>query len=46
LHYRHTAEGPDDIPAHIRSALTDVLLSVLVSEGRAMLGTWQGVYLF
>ena len=45
-HYRHTAEGPDDMPAHIRSALTDVSLSVPVSEGRAMIGTWQGVYLF
>lgn len=45
-HYRHTAEGPDDMPAHIRSALTDVSLSVPVSEAQPMLGTWQGVYLF
>lgn len=45
-HYRHTAEGPDDMPAHIRSALTDVSLSVPVAEGRPMLGTWQGLYLF
>lgn len=44
--YRHTAEGPDDMPAHIRSALTDVSLSVPINDGRAMLGTWQGVYLF
>lgn len=45
-HYRHTAEGPDDMPAHIRSALTDVSLSIPVDDGKAQLGTWQGVYLF
>ena len=44
--YRHTAEGPDDMPAHIRSALTPVSLSIPVSGGRAALGTWQGIYLF
>lgn len=44
--YRHTAEGPDDMPAHIRSALTNVQLSVPVAGGRAQLGTWQGIYLF
>lgn len=44
--YRHTAEGPDDMPAHIRSALTDVSLSIPVSGGRPVLGTWQGIYLF
>jgi len=44
--YRHTAEGADDMPAHIRSALTNVQLSVPVAGGRAQLGTWQGVYLF
>lgn len=44
--YRHTAEGPDDMPAHIRSALTDVSLSVPVADGRPVLGTWQGLYLF
>lgn len=44
--YRHTVEGPDDMPAHIRSALTQVSLSIPVSGGRAVLGTWQGVYLF
>ena len=44
--YRHTAEGADDMPAHIRSALTQVSLAVPVSEGRMALGTWQGIYLF
>lgn len=44
--YRHTAEGPDDMPAHIRSALTDVSLSIPVTEARPVLGTWQGIYLF
>jgi secondary thiamine-phosphate synthase enzyme len=44
--YRHTVEGPDDMPAHIRSALTQVSLSIPVSGGRAVLGTWQGIYLF
>lgn len=44
--YRHTLEGPDDMPAHIRSALTLTQLSVPVSGGRMMLGTWQGIYLF
>ncbi|MFC1672514.1 secondary thiamine-phosphate synthase enzyme YjbQ [Pseudomonadota bacterium] len=44
--YLHTCEGPDDMPAHIRSALTDVSLSIPVAGGRPVLGTWQGVYLF
>jgi secondary thiamine-phosphate synthase enzyme len=44
--YRHTMEGPDDMPAHIRGALTDVSLNIPVSGGRLVLGTWQGVYLF
>lgn len=44
--YHHTAEGPDDMPAHIRSALTNVQLSVPVAGGQVMLGTWQGIYLF
>lgn len=44
--YRHTAEGPDDMPAHIRSALTDVSLSIPVGGGRMALGAWQGIYLF
>lgn len=44
--YRHTTEGPDDMPAHIKAALTQVSLSVPVSDGRPALGTWQGIYLF
>jgi secondary thiamine-phosphate synthase enzyme len=44
--YRHTLEGPDDMPAHIRCALTQTQLSVPVVEGRLALGTWQGIYLF
>ena len=44
--YRHTVEGPDDMPAHIRAALTAVSLSVPVDGGRLALGTWQGIYLF
>lgn len=43
---QHTIEGPDDMPAHIKAALTQVSLSVPVSSGRLMLGTWQGIYLF
>lgn len=43
---RHTSEGPDDMPAHIKSALSDVSLSIPVSKGRMVLGTWQGIYLF
>ena len=44
--YSHNDEGPDDMPAHIRSALTQVHLSVPVTAGRMVLGTWQGIYLF
>ena len=44
--YAHDDEGPDDMPAHIRTALTGVQLSVPLIEGRLALGTWQGVYLF
>jgi secondary thiamine-phosphate synthase enzyme len=44
--YVHDAEGPDDMPAHIKSALTQVQLSVPVTAGRLDLGTWQGIYLF
>jgi secondary thiamine-phosphate synthase enzyme len=44
--YRHTLEGPDDMPAHIRAALTATSLGVPVSGGRMALGTWQGLYLF
>ena len=44
--YIHTIEGPDDMPAHIRSTLTQTSLSIPVSDGHMMLGTWQGIYLF
>ncbi len=44
--FRHRAEGPDDMPAHIRMALTQVSLNVPVSGGRLALGIWQGVYLY
>jgi secondary thiamine-phosphate synthase enzyme len=44
--YRHTIEGKDDMPAHIRAALTLTQLSVPVLHGRMALGTWQGIYLF
>jgi secondary thiamine-phosphate synthase enzyme len=44
--YRHTIEGDDDMPAHIRAALTLTQLSVPVQNGRMTLGTWQGIYLF
>ena len=44
--YDHRLEGPDDMPAHIRSALTTVQLSIPVADGRMALGTWQGIYLF
>jgi len=44
--YVHTLEGSDDMPAHIRSALTGVQLSIPVMEGRPALGTWQGIYVF
>lgn len=45
-HYRHTIEGPDDMPSHIRAALTQTHLSIPVIGGRLALGTWQGIYLF
>jgi len=44
--YRHAAEGPDDMPAHIKAALTQVQLSIPVEDRRLGLGTWQGIYLF
>jgi secondary thiamine-phosphate synthase enzyme len=44
--YRHTLEGPDDMPSHIRAALTQTHLSIPVLGGRMALGTWQGIYLF
>jgi secondary thiamine-phosphate synthase enzyme len=44
--YEHDDEGPDDMPAHLRSALTQTSLTVPVENGRMALGTWQGIYLF
>ena len=44
--YTHTTEGDDDIPAHIKSALTATSLSIPVENGRLALGTWQGIYLW
>jgi len=44
--YEHDDEGPDDMPAHLRTALTAVSLAVPVADGRMALGTWQGLYLF
>ena len=44
--YVHRDEGPDDMPAHIRAALTQTQLTIPVVEGRLVLGTWQGIYLF
>ncbi len=44
--YRHTSEGDDDMPAHLRAALTQTSLSIPVIGGRMALGTWQGIYLF
>src|SRR5215472_8714441 len=44
--YRHNDEGPDDMPAHIRAALTAVSLQIPVLDRRLALGTWQGIYLF
>jgi len=44
--YRHTLEGPDDMPSHIRSALTQTSLSIPVIGRRMALGTWQGIYVF
>jgi secondary thiamine-phosphate synthase enzyme len=44
--YTHTSEGPDDMPAHIKSALTQTSLSIPFENGRLLLGNWQGIYLF
>jgi secondary thiamine-phosphate synthase enzyme len=44
--FQHVAEGPDDMPAHVKSALTATSLNVPVGKGKPMLGTWQGIYLF
>jgi secondary thiamine-phosphate synthase enzyme len=44
--YRHTTEGPDDMPSHIRAALTQTSLSIPIADGKLALGQWQGLYLF
>jgi secondary thiamine-phosphate synthase enzyme len=44
--FRHRDEGPDDMPAHVRAALTAVQLSIPIADGRLALGTWQGIYLW
>ena len=44
--FRHTAEGPDDMPAHIRNVLTSSSLTIPIAHGKCLLGTWQGVYLW
>ena len=44
--YRHDAEGPDDMPAHIKSALTAVSLAIPILDGKLALGTWQAIYLW
>jgi len=44
--YTHTAEGPDDMPSHIKAALTSTSLGIPVLDGRLALGTWQGIYLW
>ena len=43
--YKHTTEGPDDMPAHIKGMLTDVSVSIPIVDGRLALGTWQGIFL-
>lgn len=45
-YFRHTLEGPDDMPSHIKSVLTQVSLTIPILDGRLALGTWQGVFLF
>ena len=44
--FRHTAEGPDDMPAHIRNVLTSSSLTIPIADGKCLLGTWQGIYLW
>ena len=44
--YSHDAEGPDDMPSHIKAALTAASLSIPIAKGRLVLGTWQGIYLW
>ncbi|HYZ24530.1 MAG TPA: secondary thiamine-phosphate synthase enzyme YjbQ [Rhodopila sp.] len=45
-HYRHSSEGPDDMPAHVKSVLTQTSIAIPVQDGEPMLGTWQAIYLF
>lgn len=45
-HFTHTAEGPDDMPSHIKAALTATTLSIPIDRGRLALGTWQGIYVW
>lgn len=44
--FQHTMEGPDDMPAHVRTVLTDNSISIPIGSGRCLLGTWQGIYLW
>lgn len=44
--FRHVAEGPDDMPSHVRSVLTQTSLGIPIARGRCDLGTWQGIYLW
>jgi secondary thiamine-phosphate synthase enzyme len=44
--YTHTSEGPDDMPAHVKAALTMTSLSIPILDGRLTLGTWQGIYIW
>jgi secondary thiamine-phosphate synthase enzyme len=46
MDYRHTAEGPDDMRSHIRAALTQTSIAIPVKDGKPVLGTWQGIYVF
>jgi secondary thiamine-phosphate synthase enzyme len=46
MDYRHTEEGPDDMPSHIRAALTQTSIGIPLHDGRLVLGTWQGIYVF
>ena len=44
--YTHTTEGPDDMPAHVKSVLTSTSIQIPIAEGELMLGTWQGIYIW
>ena len=46
MNFRHTAEGPDDMPSHIRAALTQTSIGIPLHKGKLALGTWQGIYVF